>query len=332
MNRKEFIVTEHQGATKTQSLLDSLTTAIENGRYQAGDLLPSVNELSRLSGFSKDTVVKAYRLLKERSLAESVPAKGFFVAGNTGKIFMLLDDFSAFKEQLYRSFRENIPRSWTVDLLFHHYNPDIFEQLVLNAAGRYSMYVIMNISNKSLHPVLSRIDPKKLLVLDMGSAGNEAISFLLQNFGDAVMQCFEKSLPVMKKYHEIIMIYSHQKTPHPPETVDSVRKFCHTYGFGFSLQSGFSEENLRSGQLYFVIKEDDLVDVVRSCRQKNLLLGREVGVLAYNDTPMKEIAGNGISSVSVNFGEMGKKAAGFITNRRKIQEILPTSLILRSSL
>jgi DNA-binding transcriptional regulator YhcF (GntR family) len=332
MEKDAFIVTESQGLTKIQSLLDSLTGAIASGKFSAGDKLPSVNELSRKSGFSRDTVVKAYHLLKERSLVESVPAKGFFVSGGSSRIFLLLDDFSAFKEQLYQAFRANIPKSWTVDLLFHHYNAKVFEQLVLNAAGRYNMYVVMNISNRSLHPVLSRIDPNKLLVLDMGSGEKTGTNYLLQNFDQSVQECLDKSISVLRKYREIILIYSGQKTPHPSETVKAVREFCQKRGFVFRVYPEFNEKNLKKGQMYMVIKESDLVEVVRSCRKKELTMGMDVGVLAYNDTPMKEIAGNGITTISVNFSEMGKKAAFFVTKKQKIREFLPTSLIIRHSL
>jgi DNA-binding transcriptional regulator YhcF (GntR family) len=325
-------ITEFKGSTKIQILLNAITGAIENGTFNSGDALPSVNELSRQSGYSRDTVVKAYRLLRERSLVESVPAKGIFVTGKSQRIFMLLDDFSAFKEQLYQAFRANIPGTWTVDLLFHHYNEGVYEQLVMNAAGRYSMYIIMNISNRSIHPVLKKINPSRLLLLDMGTTQRPEISYLLQNFDNAVTGCLEKSLPLLRKYHEIIMIYSRQKTPHPSETADAVSHFCKQNGFGFTLLPGFDILRFRKGQMYLVIKENDLVDIVKASRDRNFRPGSEIGILAYNETPMKEIAANGISTISVNFTEMGIKAADFVVNKQKIQEILPTSLIIRNSL
>jgi DNA-binding LacI/PurR family transcriptional regulator len=72
--------------------------------------------------------------------------------------------------------------------------------------------------------------------------------------------------------------------------------------------------------------------VVRACLQFNLTPGTDIGIIAYNDTPMKEIAANGITTISVDFSEMGKKAADFAVKGEKIQEILPTSLFIRNSL
>ncbi|MFZ5430855.1 MAG: substrate-binding domain-containing protein [Bacteroidota bacterium] len=327
-----LIIREQKGSTKLQSLISSVTEAVATGSLKPGDPLPSVNEMSRISGFSRDTVVKAYNLLKKQSVIESTPAKGFFVSGNSSKVFMLLDDFSAFKEQLYRSFRENLPESVSVDLLFHHYNPQVFEQLVTQAAGRYSMYVVMNISNRKLHPALSKIDPNRLLVLDMGDESVEQGSFLLQNFESAVVSCLEEGLELLKKYKYFILIYSEEKTPHPPDTENALRAFCMMHGLAFEVITEAHPECMVPGQVYFVITDSDLVEVLKGCRQSGLSLGSDVGVLAYNDTPMKEIAGNGITVVTADFSEMGRKAAAFITNKQPVRELLPTRLIIRSSL
>ena len=169
MSDISFKIDVSTGQTKIQQLVHSITEAIGNGVLKAGDSLPSVNQLSSDSGFSRDTVFKAYTILKQRSVVESAPQKGYFVANESFKVFMLLDDFSAFKEQLYQSFRGNLPDTYSVDLHFHHYNRDVFHQLIENSLGRYSMYVVMNIDNKSLDPILDKIDPNKLLILDMGN-------------------------------------------------------------------------------------------------------------------------------------------------------------------
>jgi hypothetical protein len=111
---------------------------------------------------------------------------------------MLLDDFSAFKEQLYKSFRQNLPQNFTVDLLFHHYNPEVFNQLVQNSLGRYSIYIVMNIDHRGMEPVLNKIDPDKLLILDMGIPSSEEVSYVVQDFNYAVEKCLDEGLQNLK--------------------------------------------------------------------------------------------------------------------------------------
>ena len=324
-------IDESAGQTKIQQLVHSITEAISNGKLKVGEALPSVNQLSIESGFSRDTVFKAYRILKKRSIIESAPQKGYYVSSESFKVFMLLDDFSAFKEQLYNSFRQNLPESYSVDLWFHHYNPEVFHQLIQNSLGRYSLYVVMNIDNKSIDPILSKIDTNKLLILDMGNPGNN-LNYLLQDFNTAVVSCLTQGLPAIHKYNEFILIYSEKKTPHPIETVDAFRRFCQSNKIKHRVSDKFDEKQLKSGQLFLVIKDSELVEIIKTGLKQGFLLGKDFGVISYNNTPMKEIVEGGITVISTDFRKMGELAAEFVINKQKLQEILPTSLILRNSL
>jgi len=327
-----FRISEKAGQTKIQQLVLSISEAITSGKLKVGETLPSVNQLSEETGTSRDTVFKAYKILRKKNLIESAPARGYYVTGGLFKVFMLLDDFSAFKEQLYSAFRNNLPNSYSVDLLFHHYNREVFNQLVNNSLGRYSMYVVMNIDHRNMDPVLNTIDPGKLLILDMGMPPSDTISYVIQNFNNAVEKCLKEGLQHLQKYSELIMVYDKSETPHPAETVSAVRRFCEKHDIRFRLFKNAHGLEVKSGQCWFTIRDSDLVEVIKACRTKGLKAGSDIGVLSYNDTPMKQIVGGGISVISTDFEQMGILAAEFIKNKQKITEVLPTSLILRESL
>jgi len=331
MSEIKLNIDESAGQTKLQQLVHSITEAISNGKLKVGEVLPSVNQLSSESGFSRDTVFKAYNILKSRNIIESAPQKGYYVSSESFRVFMLLDDFSAFKEQLYNAFRQNLPETYSVDLWFHHYNPEVFQQLIQNSLGRYSLYVVMNIDNKGIDPILNKIDANKLLILDMGNPGNN-LNFLLQDFNEAVINCLTQELKAIQKYDEFILIYSEKKTPHPVETVDAFRRFCKINKIKHRVSDKFSESKMKPGQVYLVIKDIELVEIIKAGLKKGFQLGKDFGVISYNDTPMKEIVEGGVTVISTDFKKMGELAAGFVKNKQKLQEILPTSLILRKSI
>lgn len=332
MSKKSIKISDETGLTKLNQLVHSITEAIGNGQLNEGDPLPSVNRLSRDTGFSRDTVFKAYKILKKRNIIKSAPQKGYFVAAESFRVFLLLDDFSAFKEQLYQAFRQNLPDTFAVDLLFHHYNREVFRQLVENSLGRYSVYVVMNIDNRGVDPVLSKIDPNKLLILDMGKAVKGKHNFLVQDFSDPVQRCLEKGRNLLEKYNEIIVVYSRGNTPHPAETVPAVKKFCKKAGIKFRNIEVPEPAAIKRGQVFFVIRDSDLVEIIKTCREKNLQVGKDVGIISYNDTPMKQIAGGGITVISTDFAEMGKRAAEFVKSRHPVETVLETKLIVRESL
>ena len=327
----QFKLDESSSQTKMQQLIHAVTEAISNGALKEGDFLPSVNKLSRESGLSRDTIFKSYTLLKQRSVISSTPTKGYFVSNESFKVMMLLDDFSAFKEQLYTSFRSNLPENYSVDLLFHHYNADIFEQLILSSLGRYSMYVVMNINSSRIEKVVKKIDPNKLLILDMGTPDSTDMAYINQDFEGSFTKCLEDGLHLIQKYQEFNLVFP-KSTPHPHVIVQAFNQFCVENGIHHEVIEKLKNKPIEKGQAYLVIKEDDLVQIIKTCKKQGLKLGEDVGLISYNDTPMKEIVGNGITVISVDFEEMGQKAAQFVNSKEKLFETLPPKLIVRGSL
>lgn len=331
MEKFDFKLDEGSSQTKLQQLIHAVSEAINLGILKEGDFLPSVNQLNKDAGISRDTIFKAYSILKQRSIISSTPTKGYFVTSESYKVFVLLDDFSGFKEQLYKSFRANLPDNYTVDLLFHHYNPEVFNQLILNSLGRYSVYIVMNIDNKNLEEVVRKIDPKKLLILDMGSDPKKEISYLTQDFNQAVYDCLNSGLELIRKYQEFILVFP-QNTPHPVETIDAFNRFCETNHLNHTVLDQIENREVQPGQAYLVIKDSDLVKIVKDCKKNGYKIGSEVGIVSYNDSPMKEIVGAGITVISTDFVRMGKDCANFIVSKEKLTEVIPTNLIVRGSL
>ena len=331
MEKFAFKFDQSSSQTKLQQLIHAVSEAINLGILKEGDFLPSVNQLSKDSGISRDTIFKAYSILKQRSIISSTPTKGYFVTSESYRVFVLLDDFSAFKEQLYKSFRANLPDNYSVDLLFHHYNPEIFDQLILNSLGRYSMYIVMNIDNKSMEEVVRKIDPKKLLILDMGNDPKNEVSSLTQDFNQAVYNCLNSGLELIQKYKEFILVFP-KNTPHPIETIDAFNRFCDDNKVSHTVLDQIENREVLPGQAYLVIKDSDLVKIVKDCKKNGYKIGSEVGIISYNDAPMKEIVGSGITVISTDFVRMGKECATFIESKEKVSEIIPTQLIIRGSM
>ena len=304
MKKFAFKFDESSPQTKSQQLIHAVSEALNLGILKQGDFLPSINQLSKEGGISRDTIFKAYSKLKQQSIISSTPTKGYFISSESYRVFVLLDDFSAFKEQLYKSVRYNLPDNYSVDLLFHHYNPEVFNQLILNSLGRYSMYIVMNIDNRNMEEVLRKIDPKKLLLLDMGSDPKNEISYLVQDFHQAVYDCLKSGL----------------------------NRFCNDYQIKYTFLDNIDNREVQPGQAYLVIKDSDLVKIVKDCKKNAYKIGSEVGIISYNDTPMKEIAGDGITVISTDFVRMGRDCANFIVTKEKLAEVIPTNLIVRGSL
>lgn len=78
--------------------------------------------------------------------------------------------------------------------------------------------------------------------------------------------------------------------------------------------------------------EDDLVELIGKIKKQKLEIGKDTGIISYNETPLKKIILNGITTVSTNFKEMGRMAAKLILNNTTEHIQVPFDLTLRNSL
>ncbi len=91
-------------------------------------------------------------------------------------------------------------------------------------------------------------------------------------------------------------------------------------------------EPIKEGEVYINLMENDLVILIEKILSTKLKVGKHVGVISYNETPMKKIILNGITTISTDFQMMGEKAAQLILENSKEHIEIPFRLTLRSSL
>jgi DNA-binding transcriptional regulator YhcF (GntR family) len=330
--KNKFIQIDTSGAqTKMQRVMNAILNAINYGAYEIGDDLPSVNKLSVQFGLSRDTVFKAYRELKKRGLVESTPARGYQVARTTSRILLFLDSYSPFKDELFNSFVANLPSAYKVELAFHHYNYAVFESVLLDSIGKYNMYVVMNFNNEKISDILYKIDANKLLILDWGQYKDEKYAYVCQDFGEQPYRCLEEAGEMLKKYRKICCVYP-EGSYHPAATLEYFEKFCVESDMPWEITGVINENTIMTGHAYLFFRQKDLVDILKIARAKKLKTGTDIGLLAYNDSPLFEVVENGITTISTDFRLMGARAAEYVKTKEKIQEIIPTKLIIRNSL
>ena len=316
---------------KYQQLVNSINDAIGKHLLKKGDVLPSVNSICKENNLSRDTVFKAYSILKDQRVIESVPNKGYYVAGETRKVLLVLDTFKAYKEVLYHSFVNNLPDNIITDVQFHHYNIDNFKTIINNSIGKYYKYVVMNFDDKEVTTALANIPNDKLLLIDWNVHSKPKNNYVFQDFGKAFYNSLLGAVESFKKYKAIHFVYPNF-THHPIETVAFFEKYCTDFNFNYKIITNPKEFNIQIDTAYISVSDRILGQFLEQCQEKNLEPGKEVGFLSYNETPMKKFIYKGISVVSTDFKELGDKSAEFITKDEPIQVYIPTSLTIRESL
>ncbi|WP_167615039.1 GntR family transcriptional regulator [Maribellus sediminis] len=330
MSELKLIIDDNSSVLKFQQLVEVIIDAISQNQLKEGEMLPSVNQIMNDTQLSRDTVFKAYAELKRRGVVESVPNRGYFVTRKITKVFLFLDTFKAYKEVLYHSFINQLPKDISVDLHFHHYNIDIFEKIIDESLGKYSKYIIMNFDNRKVSKIISKIPEDQLLIIDWSIRAPEKSSVIFQDFGQAVYTCLNDNFDTLKKYEEFIFYYP-SFTYHPKEAVEYFEQFCTDKNVKHSIIYSDKEFQIKKNALYLLVSDRTLAGFLDQCEEKGFEPGREVGVISYNDTPMKKYVKNGITVISTDFKLMGQKAAEFVTSGGTIKYEVPTRLKIRSS-
>lgn len=320
-----------QQSSKVTQLADLISQAISMREFLEGDSLPSINELSRRYGVSRDTVFKAFSDLRERGIIDSTPRKGYFVTGQVTNVLLLLDQYTPFKETLYNSFAKHLPVNYKVDLLFHQYNERLFSTIVRESVGKYNKYVVMNFDNERFSASLNKISPARLLLLDFGKFEKERYSYVCQDFDESFYAALQRLDDRFSSYRKFVFLFP-SSLKHPQSSKDYFFRFCQDYNLSGSVEEDIENLKVEKDTAYLAIKQQDVVKVVKQGRLAGLKCGKDFGLLAYNDIPSYEVIDEGITALTIDWQQMGNEVARFVLDNAVVQKYLPAEVRLRNSL
>lgn len=330
---------DHSATPKYQQLANSIINAIERGQLRRDAIMPSINELSFEFQISRDTAEKGYKHLKNIGVLGSVPGKGFFIKNTEVtqkvKIFLLFNKLSAHKKIIYDSIVSSLAGLASID--FYIYNNDfaLFQNLLQSKQDQYTHYVIIPHfieGGENAFEVINRIDKSKLILLDKLVPGVEGkYGAVYENFEKDIYQALEQALPQLTRYQTLKMIFPAQSY-FPQEILKGFYRFCSEYAFGYKVVHKIEDEPISEGEVYINLMENDLVTLIERILSLKLKVGKDVGVISYNETPLKKIILDGITTISSDFQMMGEKTAQLILERSTAHIEIPFYLTLRSSL
>lgn len=332
-------VDAYSATPKYLQLSQSVVNAVENGLLLKDDPLPSINELSFELDISRDTAEKAYKYLKKLGVLASYPGKGYFIKRTDFrqklKIFLLFNKLSAHKKIVYDSFVSTLGTQAVID--FYIFNNDfvLFKKVLSSRQEDYSHYVIiphfLEGGDKALD-IINAIPKEKLLLLDKKLTGvTGEYGAVYENFEKDIYDALDQAREQLGKYHTIKIIFP-ENSYFPLEILKGFYAFCQEYAFNYKVVHETATEDIGAGEVFLILMEDDLVILIERILASSLVIGTDVGLISYNDTPLKKIILNGITTISSDFKAMGVMAAQMIMENSHEHLEVPFYLSLRASL
>ncbi len=332
-------ITHHSEVPKYEQVIRFVLSDIESGIFRNGDRIPSINETSAEYEVSRDTVEKAYRKLRKRGILKSVPGKGYFVADsysmNKLKICILFNKLSDYKRQIYNAFTELLSNRAIIDLRVYNYNFKFFEQIIKTNLYYYDYFVILPhfySGNAGLYELIAQIQSEKVVIIDRNLEKlNNLYAIVYQDRMNDIVVALEQGLELLKKYRTLNLVFPVDDW-HSRKIISGFTLFCKIYNLPFQVLYGIQTGAIQKNNAYVIVSDNDLVRCIHIIKDKKFEIGKDVGLLSYNESPVKELLVNGISTISTNHHEIGQTAARMILEHKKGRIRIPFQFIHRNSL
>lgn len=317
-----IVIDSSSRQSKHVQIYEQLKEQIESGQLANGQQIPSINAFSKAYKVARDTVEKAYKLLKNDGIVKSSPGKGNYVNSPQSKklrILMVLNKLSSYKKEVYDGFVQALGPNAQVDLQIFHYDLQQFKDIINAQHNRYNYIVVMPHFLKTLSstkPVefLQTLLPEKLIVLDKQVSLTEEVINVYQDFENDIFEAMMAQKELLEKYTQLVLVLS-KDSNHPPGIIKGVEKLCHKLSKNFKLEDDIKTLIPKKGAAYIMLTEEEMAILIKKIRNSALQLGKEIGILSFNETILKELLG--ISVVSTDFYYMGQTAANMIKAQQK---------------
>lgn len=322
------------GLPKYKQIIASIEEGILSGSLKKGDKLPSLNSLRDTHKLSRDTVLMAFNDLKTRGIIQSVVGKGYYIINDNievvQKVFLLFDELNSFKEDLYNSFISTLGDNIKVDIYFHHFNYEVFNKLIDENIGNYNYYIIMPANFNNTNLILQKLPQDKVYILDQIHNDLVQYSAIYQNFEMDIINNLNKALHLIKNYKKLVLLFNDDKQPQG--MLDGFKKFCSISGIKNEVINSIQDQIPEEGDIYVIPDDKDLLRIIKKIKETKLILSKDIGIISYNDTLLKEIVEGGITTISTDFNKMGERLAKMLLNKEQLQIENTNTLILRNSL
>ena len=332
-------IDEFSSTLKYQQLGNSVLEGIKKGIIKKGDMMPSINEVSFEFNISRVTVEKGYNYLKNLGVLDSVPGKGYFIKSNETsqdlKIFLLFNKLSTHKKILYDSLVEALGDKAAIDFYIYNNDINLFLRLIAERKHDYTHFVIIphfyDCQDKA-YRIIDTLPKDKLILVDKAIPQvTGEYGAVYENFEQDIYKSLKQVSDALSKYTELAIIFP-ENSYFPSEITKGFINFCRDFAFEHRIIHSLENEDIKEGTAYINLMENDLVNLIDKVMEKNFILGQQVGIISYNETPLKRLILNGITTISTDFNIMGKTTARLILDNSKEHIENPFNIRLRPSL
>lgn len=254
------------------------------------------------------------------------------------KILVVFNRIGDFRDKIYQGFLDEIGDVALVDLYVQQMDNGTashFSTTMNEKMERYDyIAILLHASHLSedVLKVVNTIPREKLLILDKRNQfikGEYACVY--QDFEGDILNALNEAMPLLTKYSGINLLSS-EGYPFAHCISKALQQFAQEQHFDFHFYTHIDTNTIRPEEAYLILSEQMLADTLKITQELGYQLGRDIGVVSYHDSPLKEILAGGITVVTTDHEQLGRSAASLILHKKREHIRNPFLFIKRASL
>lgn len=319
----QFIIDSDSKDAIYRQLVSQVEQALHSGKLNAGEQIPSMNELAAQLNISRETVKKAYGILVKKGLIQPKQGKGFYTADVNAsahpRVLVLFDKFSVYKQILFNAFAERLAGAAEITILNHNQSIDLLEHYLDDNLDNFDFYLLAphfpldEETQKRVMKQLARLPYRKLIMLDRlqpdfpGQYGA-----VYQDFENDIYDGLSEGLG--RRRTRTMRVITLPMSLYGNHITKGVARFTSEHAIPVEFLHEVPQI-IEKGDTFLVLNSQldaGLVALAHKIQQAGLVIGQDVFIISYNESDMNELVLGGLTTVSTDFREMGRLAADMV--------------------
>ena len=325
---------------KYQQIADALLSGIQTKAIGVAEQLPSINEISAQYDVSRDTVERAYKLLKRDGFIKSVRGKGYFAReerADAPRVLVVLDRLCDDRREVFHGLTEALGPKAEVELHIYGGSFRAFERTLRRNRTRFSDFVLATCfvganAMRAGELVQELLEDRRVVFVHAEPPGpRRDCGAVTQDFQRDVLAGLHAAGDRLTQYERLHLLFD-------PE---SPARGIITGFLDYAEQRGIDAEvetlegvptQLRGRTAYLAVTDRQLAGLVAAASRQNLAIGGDIGVLAIGDSALREVVAGGIDVLATDYRGMGATAAELLLSEKLRRERLQARYVQRGSL
>lgn len=322
---------------KYRQVILAISRDVRRAILTPGDKIPSINEASSECYLSRDTVEKAYKELSRRGIIRSIPGKGFFVSDsvfdNPLKILLVFDKLDESRWKLFNELNECLGNAELTMMSYEH-NYRMLNLSLEEHQNDFDFFIVIPhffAYQDDLKRAFSSVVPERLIVLTHAVSGlDEQTSQFTFDRKVEWTKALEAVSSKMESFRRLVVFFQ-DDFRFPQEIFEAAEAFAKATGMPFKSLNEWDPKKIQTGDVALVLEDETLSELVAFVADREMEIGRDLGIISFDDDPMKELLIGGITTLGYNYREIAELTATRIQTGNPLSYRFPLEWTHRKS-